>query len=109
MDADERSRHELHEQLREVLGPKVAGALMAHLPVGGETQLATKDDLRVMKEELELKLSGTEERLGLRMEAMRQELRAEMHQMGRSLMLSMTTVMAILLGILFAALRLSLG
>jgi len=30
-----------------------------------------------------------------------------MHQMGRSLMLSMTTVMAILLGIMFAALRVS--
>jgi hypothetical protein len=30
-----------------------------------------------------------------------------MHQMGRSLMLSMTTVMAILLGILFTALKLA--
>ena len=107
MDADERSRHELHEQLREVLGPKVAGALMAHLPVGGATQLATKDDLRQLEEHLGLRISGTEERLELKMEALRQELRAEMHQMGRSLMLSMTTVMTILLGILFAALQVS--
>ena len=38
---------------------------------------------------------------------MRQELRAEMHQMGRSLMLSFITVMAIMNGILFAALRLT--
>jgi hypothetical protein len=69
---------------------------MAHLPPGGFDRLATKDDLQ-----------GTEERLGLKMDAMRQELRAEMRQMGRSLMLSMTTVMAVLLGILFTALRLS--
>jgi hypothetical protein len=94
MSMYEHSRHELHEQLREVLGPKAAGTLMSHLPPGGFERLATKDDLR-----------ETEERLGLRMEAMRQELRAEMHQMGRSLMLSMTTVMAVMLGILFAALR----
>jgi hypothetical protein len=96
MDVYERSRHQLHQRLREVLGPEEAGTLMAHLPPGGFERLATKDDLR-----------ATEERLGLRMEAMRQELRAEMHQMGRSLMLSMTTVMAILLGIMFAALRVS--
>ncbi len=69
---------------------------MAHLPPGGFDRLATKDDLR-----------GTEERLGLKMDAMRQELRAEMHQMGRSLMLSFITVMVIMNGILFAALRLS--
>lgn len=96
MDVYERSRHELHQRLQEALGPEAAGTLMSHLPPGGFERLATKDDLR-----------ETEERLGLRMEAMRQELRAEMHQMGRSLMLSMTTVMAVMLGILFAALQVS--
>jgi hypothetical protein len=96
MDVYERSRHQLHQRLREVLGEEEAGILMASLPPAGYTELATKTDLRRLKEELELK-----------MDAMRHELRAEMHQMGRSLMLSMTTVMAILLGILFTALKLA--
>jgi hypothetical protein len=96
MDVYERSRHQLHERLQEAIGPEAAGTLMAHLPPGGFERLVTKDDL-----------NAVEERLTLRMDAMRQELRAEMHQLGRSLMLSMTTVMTILLGIMFAALRMS--
>ena len=92
MDLYERSRHQLHQRLREVLGPEEAGTLMAHLPAGGVDQVATKSDI---------------ERLELKMDALSQELRAEMHQMGRSLMLSFITVMAIMNGILFAALRLA--
>ena len=92
MDLYERSRHQLHQRLREVLGPDEAGTLMAHLPAGGVERLATKDDIQ---------------RLELKMDILRQELRAEMHQMGRSLTLSFITVMAIMNGILFAALRVS--
>ena len=93
---DERSRHRLYQRLQEVLGAEEAGTLMAHLPPGGVSQPATKDDLRRVKEELELK-----------MDAMKQELRAEVHQSTRTLMLSLITVMAIMNGILFTALRLS--
>lgn len=96
MSVDERSRHQLYQRLQEVLGAEEAGTLMAHLPQGGVSQLATKDDLRKVKEELELK-----------MDAMKQELRAEVHQSTRTLMLSLITVMAIMNGILFTALRLS--
>jgi hypothetical protein len=99
MDVYERSRHQLHQRLREVLGPEEAGTLMAHLPAGGIERLATKDDIQ----KLELKMDAM--RHELRGEI--QEVRAEMHQMGRSLMVSFVTVMAIMNGILFAALRLS--
>jgi hypothetical protein len=95
----ERSRHHLHQRLQEALGPEAAGTLMAHLPAGGIERLATKDNIQ---------------RLELRMDAMRSELRgeiqqvrADMQQMGRSLMLSFITVMAVMNGILFAALRVS--
>jgi hypothetical protein len=94
---------QLHQRLREVLGPEEAGTLMGHLPPGGFERLATKDDLR-----------ETEARLELKMEALRHELRGDIQQvrvdvqqMGRSLTLSFVTVMAIMNGILFAALQLA--
>ena len=96
MNVDERARHQLHQRLREVLGPEEAGILMASLPPAGHTELATKTDLRRLKEELELKIDAT-----------KQELRAEMQSMGRSLTLSLFTMMAILNGIVFTALKLS--
>jgi len=96
MPVDERSRHQLYQRLQEVLGAAEAATLMEHLPPGGVGQLATKDDLRRVKEELEHK-----------MDAMRNELRTEIHQTARTLMLSMTTVVAVLNGIVFAALKLA--
>lgn len=103
MDVNERSRHQLHQRLREVLGPEEAGTLMAHLPPGAYTELATKTDLRQLKEELELK-----------MDAMRHELRGEIQQVrahidktARTLTLSLVTVMAIMNGIVFTALSLT--
>ena len=101
MSVDERSRHQLHERLREVLGPEEAGTLMAHLPTGGVGELVTKDDLR-----------RTEERLELKMDAMRHELRgeiqqvrADIHKSARTLTLSLVTIMAIMNGIVFTALK----
>jgi len=103
MSMYERSRHELHEQLREVLGPKAAGTLMAHLPPAAYSELATKSDLRQLEERLEVK-----------MDAMRQELRGEIQQVSahvdktaRTLTLSFVTIMAVLNGIVFTALSLT--
>jgi hypothetical protein len=93
MDVDERARHQMHQRLREVLGAEAAGTLMAHLAPGGYTELATKTDLRRLKEELELKMNAD-----------KQELRAEMQALGRSLTLSLVTMLTIINGIVFAAL-----
>ena len=103
MDVYERSRHELHQRLREVLGPDEAGTLMAHLPPVGYSDLATKADLRQLGERLELRMDAMSHELRGEIE----QVRAEMQKMGRSLMLSFITVMAVLNGILFAALRVS--
>ena len=114
MDLYERSRHQLHQRLQEALGPEAAGTLMAHLPPAGYSDLATKADLRATESRLERRIDATEERMELKMDAMRHELRGEIQQvrtemqhMGRTLMLSFVTVMAIMNGILFAALQLS--
>ena len=92
MDVDERARHQLRQRLTEVLGPDEAGTLMASLPPSGYAELATKTDLRRVKEELELKIDVT-----------KQELRAEMQGLGRSLTLSLVTMLAIINGIFFTA------
>lgn len=93
MDVDERARYQLRQRLTEVLGPDEAGTLMASLPPSGYAALGTKADLRRIKEELELKIDAT-----------KQELRAEMQQVGRSLTLSLITMMTIINGVVFTAL-----
>jgi hypothetical protein len=84
MAVDERSRHQLYRKLEQVLGAEEAGTLTAHLPPGGVSELATKRDLRELK----------------------QELLAEIHRTARNLTLSLTTIMAVLNGIVFTALKL---
>jgi hypothetical protein len=95
MALDERSRNLLHQRLQEVLGTEEAAILMEHLPPGGFAQLATKDDLRAVQEQL-----------GLKMDALSHELLGEIHKTARTLTLSLTTIMAVLNGIVFTALKL---
>jgi hypothetical protein len=56
MSVDERSRHLLFVKLEEVIGPDSATTLMEHLPPGGYTELATKQDLLVLKNEILAKI-----------------------------------------------------
>jgi hypothetical protein len=85
MSVDERSRHQLYQRLQEVLGTEEATTLMEHLPPGGASRMSTKDDL----------------------EALKQELLTEIHRTARTLTLSLTTIMAVLNGIVFTALKLA--
>jgi hypothetical protein len=56
MTVDERARHQLFVRLEEVIGPDEATTLMEHLPPGGYTELATKQDLENLKNELLAKI-----------------------------------------------------
>jgi hypothetical protein len=85
MSVDERSRHQLYQRLQEVLGAEEAATLMEQLPPGGASRVATKDDL----------------------EALENRLLTEIHRTARALTLSLTTIMAVLNGIVFAALKLA--
>jgi hypothetical protein len=57
MSVDERARHQLFIKLEQTLGSEEATTLMEHLPPGGYTELATKQDLEVLKNELLAKIS----------------------------------------------------
>jgi hypothetical protein len=52
MSVDERERHRLYNRAVEVLGEEEATILMAHLPPGGWSNLATKQDLLELEERL---------------------------------------------------------
>jgi hypothetical protein len=102
MSVDERSRHRLYERLQEVLGSEEATTLMEHLPAGGAGQLATKDDLSGVREDLR----ATRAELEHKLDVVRHELLTEIHRTARNLTLSLTTIMAVLNGIVFTALKL---
>ena len=69
MAVDELSRNRLAQRAVEVFGEAEAATLMDHLPVGGVSNLATKDDLRILGAELRLEMSE-----------LRAELRGEMSE-----------------------------
>lgn len=83
MSVSERQRHQLYTRAVEILGPEEAEILMAHLPSGGTATVATKDDLAQVEA----------------------RLRAEIHRAARTQLLTFISVVALLDGGLFAALR----
>ena len=90
MAVDERARQQLYRKLEQVLGAREATTLMERLPAEGYGELATRQDLAQ----------------GL--EAAKQELRAEIHKVARQQTIVYTTIMAVLNGVVFTALSLSL-
>lgn len=89
MSVSERQRHQLYTRAVEVLGHEEAEILMAHLPLGGTATVATKQDLKS-------ELRAVEERL-----------RTEIHRVARTQLLMFVSIVALLNGGLFAALRFS--
>ena len=69
MVLDERSRHQLHLRLEEVLGPEAATTLMEHLPPIGWADVATKRDLDALGHRLDLRFGALEERVDQRFAA----------------------------------------
>ncbi|MGH8896070.1 MAG: hypothetical protein ACRDZ4_03385 [Egibacteraceae bacterium] len=131
MVVDERSRHDLYARLADVLGPDHATTLMEHLPPVGWADVATKQDLVLVrrdidavrqdltgvKTELELKidavrqdLTGLEERLNSRIEATEHRvlatMRSEMIVQTRTFVLASTGSVLTTAALAFAAARL---
>ena len=111
MSVDERDRYKLHQRLVEVLGEAEAGTMMAHLPPGGWSSVATKDDVLALKEDVrgvreeirqvQLRL---ETNLDTKLEAMESRMVARMWRIAVTVIVP--TIMASF-GLAFAAARLA--
>ena len=76
MAIDERARHELFLRVEQELGPEAEETLMELLPPVGRADVATKEDIRLVKDDLR----QLEERMNLRFDALRSELGGDMHE-----------------------------
>ena len=63
MAVDERTRHEMYLGLEERLGPKVADALMQHLPPIGWADVATKRDVDMLAATTRHEIDGLHQKI----------------------------------------------
>lgn len=68
MLVDAETRHEVHNALEGLIGPKLAGALMSMLPTVDWDQVATKPHLEALEERMALRMESLEHRLGEQIE-----------------------------------------
>lgn len=92
MGVDEASRHRFRASIAKVHGEEVADTLMEHMPPGGWTVLATKEDL--------IRLEGGLDSLEARLEA-----RLEAKMLKIALMVNVPSILGAV-GLAFAATRL---
>jgi polyhydroxyalkanoate synthesis regulator phasin len=67
MGMDERARYRMQRRIAEVIDEETAVTLMAHLPPGGWTEVATRSDIARLEERmdrLEERMDRLEERMG---------------------------------------------
>jgi hypothetical protein len=103
MVLDERSRHELHLKLEEVLGPEQAATLMEMLPPVGWADVATKRDLDQIEQRMDLRFEVVYTKFDAvldRIDAAEQRLRAEFSNQTRNMAIGMIgTVLATVFGV----------
>lgn len=89
--ASEAARNDLYNGLTELLGPERAETLMTYLPAYDPSEVATKSDLRELKQELKSEIGE-----------MKQELRSEMGELSKRIDRVLLTLAAGLF-VIFAA------
>jgi hypothetical protein len=107
MTIDERTRHQLHGRLEEILGPDEAATLMSYLPPVGWADVATKHDLDVVRRDLEVVRRDIGD-LRQDLSALRQDmqgLRAESAAQVRTFMLTTSASVLTTASLAFAAAR----
>ena len=92
---DEGSRHRLHLRLDDVLGNDEANVLMEYLPPVGWADVATKQDLQALKNELQTQ-----------MQALKNELLAAFRGETQKILFSMMAFFTALAGLFLAAAKL---
>lgn len=78
---DELARLRFARSAEEVFGPTEAAFLMDHLPYGGIADLATKDDLRVLRAEMGAEMAELRSELRIEMAELRADLTIDMAQL----------------------------
>lgn len=96
MAIDESSRHRLHMRLEEVLGSQEAAVLMEHLPPVGWADVATKHDLGQQGARFESRLDATKYEILA-------TLHIEINRVQRTMLLGISTAIAAVGGLAFAA------
>ena len=113
MAISEEERHALYNRLQAVLGDHEAATLMEHLPPVGWADVATKRDLDTLERVLRTEMQSLEHRfegtLARETSALHQEIaavRGEMSQQLRTFLAANVGIMATLVSLTFAAVRL---
>ncbi len=110
MALEEQSRNRLYNRLEEVLGPDEAKSLMSLLPAVGWADVATKHDVALLKQDL-MRLRQDfiqfeerfEERMDVKLGALKSELRAEMF---RTILIANSVSLISIAGLAFTAAQL---
>lgn len=110
MAITEQSRNRLRTFLEETMGEEQASAMMDHLLPVSWTDLATSQEVAQLRDQMATKLELAEvriemARMGGRLEAEIERLRAEMHQGFRRQTWALITATSVIDGLLLAALR----
>ncbi len=92
MAVTERTRHELHEALVELMGRTHTATLMEHLPPTGWGDVATKADLDHLEQRIQLRMEALEHRLTSVVEARARQTNAALLGTVLTLMTVLITV-----------------
>ena len=91
----EGERHQLYSKLEEVLGGPEASTLMGYLPPLGWADVATKDDLRILRADMEVRFSHLETKIV--------EVAGAVQHQNRNLFMSMLSLQLTAFGLFMAA------
>ena len=102
MAVDERSRHELYEELVRVLGTEAATTLLEHLPPSGWSDVATTRDLDQLEQRIALRFDAVEQRM---LAAFRGELVTAITTQTRTMIFTMAGTVVSLTAVALTAAR----
>jgi len=110
MAITEEGRHQVYNRLAAVLGQKEAGMLMEYFPPLGWAEMATRQDMNGVRDELRGEMALVRTELRGEIELVRSELRGEIARSERriisTLVFAMLASNATLAGLAFGAARL---
>ena len=95
----EGDRHQLYSRLEEVLGGPEASTLMGYLPPLGWADVATKDDLRLLRADMDVRFSHVDTKIA--------EVASAVQHQNRNLFMSMLTLQFTAFGLFVAAANLT--